>query len=74
MCIPFSKLISFCLGGITLVDKNIGTLSTVKVNKCDDLYKVVTILNKTLKERDLMFGLALDEEEKEKMIFTIYET
>ncbi|WP_280768190.1 YpmA family protein [Salipaludibacillus daqingensis] len=57
-----------------MVDKNIGTLSTVKVNKCDDLYKVVTILNKTLKERDLMFGLALDEEEKEKMIFTIYET
>lgn len=55
-------------------ERGIETLGTVKLKKCDDLYKVVTALNKTLKERELMFGLALDDEEKDKMIFTIYET
>ncbi|MBM7094614.1 MULTISPECIES: YpmA family protein [Alteribacter] len=52
----------------------IDKLATVKVSKSDDLYKVVDSLNRTLKERDLMFGLALDEEDREKMVFTIYET
>jgi hypothetical protein len=35
---------------------------------------MVDSLNRTLKERDLMFGLALDEDDKEQMIFTIYDT
>ncbi|WP_425387215.1 YpmA family protein [Alteribacter aurantiacus] len=52
----------------------IETLATVKVSKSDDLYKVVDSLNRTLKERDLMFGLSLDEKDREKMVFTIYET
>lgn len=49
-------------------------LSTVKLEKCRDAYKVVDSLNRTLKDRDLMFGLALDNENKEQMIFTIYDT
>jgi hypothetical protein len=62
-----------CLGGRTMESK-IEVLSTIKVEKSNDLYKVVTELNKTLKHQDLMFGLALDDENKDKMIFTIYRT
>lgn len=57
-----------------MVEKDIETLGSVKLKKCEDLYKTVTALNQTLKERELMFGLALDDDEKDKMIFTIYET
>ncbi|MCM3713555.1 YpmA family protein [Halalkalibacter oceani] len=49
-------------------------LSTVRVQKAADLYKIVDSLNRTLKEKDLMFGLALDEKDEEKMVFTIYRT
>jgi hypothetical protein len=49
-------------------------LATLTVNKSDDLYKVVDILNRTLKRQDLMFGLALDRDDSEKMVFTIYRT
>lgn len=49
-------------------------LSTVKIEKCRDAYKLVDSLNRTLKEKDLMFGLALDHEDEEKMVFTIYDT
>ncbi|UCZ55288.1 YpmA family protein [Bacillus shivajii] len=56
-------------------DKGIEKLATVKIDKHHELYKVVDMLNRTLKDRDLMFGLALDEDnESEKMVFTIYET
>ncbi|MCA0985748.1 MULTISPECIES: YpmA family protein [Bacillales] len=56
------------------MESNIEVLSTVKVTKSLDIYKIVDALNRTLKERDLMFGLALDEEDQEKMVFTIYRT
>lgn len=57
------------------MDKNqVQLLSTVKLEKCRDAYKLVDSLNRTLKDRDLMFGLALDDENKEQMIFTIYDT
>ncbi|ANX12669.1 YpmA family protein [Fictibacillus halophilus] len=56
------------------MESKIEVLSTVKVDKSSDLYKVVSELNKTLKHQDLMFGLALDDENKDKMIFTIYRT
>ncbi|MEN0643479.1 YpmA family protein [Alkalicoccobacillus gibsonii] len=49
-------------------------LSTVKIQKAPDVYKMVDLLNRTLKDRDLLFGLALDEENEEKMVFTIYKT
>jgi hypothetical protein len=35
---------------------------------------MVDVLNKTLKKNDLMFGLALDQEDQEQAIFTIYRT
>ncbi|SER12542.1 Protein of unknown function [Gracilibacillus ureilyticus] len=50
------------------------TLSTVKINYSEDLYKIVDSLNRTLKEDDLMFGLTLSEEDHEKAVFTIYRT
>nr|WP_042888393.1 MULTISPECIES: YpmA family protein [Anoxybacillus] len=57
-----------------VVESKIEVLATVKVEYSSDLYKIVDCLNRTLKEKDLMFGLALDEENKEKAVFTIYRT
>lgn len=50
------------------------TLATVTLENNPELYKVVDSLNRTLKEDDLMFGLALDEDDYETAIFTIYRT
>ncbi|QDP40433.1 YpmA family protein [Radiobacillus deserti] len=55
-------------------NNKIETLSTVRIQHSDDLYKIVDCLNRTLKEKDLMFGLALDEDEHDKAVFTIYRT
>jgi len=56
-----------------LSDK-IELLASLKIKKCDELYKIVDLLNRTLKSDDLMFGLALDPDDREKMVFTIYRT
>jgi hypothetical protein len=56
------------------MESKIEILSTVSLKHSTDLYKVVDALNKTLKRQDLMFGLALDENDKETAIFTIYRT
>ncbi|MCM2531847.1 YpmA family protein [Neobacillus ginsengisoli] len=56
------------------MESKIEVLSTVKIQHSPDLYKIVDALNRTLKEKDLMFGLALDQEDKNKAIFTIYRT
>ncbi|MEH7331350.1 YpmA family protein [Neobacillus drentensis] len=56
------------------MESKIEVISTVKIQHSVDLYKVVDALNRTLKEKDLMFGLALDQEDKNKAIFTIYRT
>jgi hypothetical protein len=56
------------------MESKIEVLSTVKILHSPDLYKIVDALNRTLKDKDLMFGLALDQEDKNKAIFTIYRT
>jgi hypothetical protein len=56
------------------MENKIDILSTVTVEHSDDLYKIVDLLNRTLKRNDLMFGLALDQEDKNKCVFTIYRT
>ncbi|WP_419881187.1 YpmA family protein [Peribacillus sp. B-H-3] len=56
------------------MESKIEVLSTLTIQNSPDLYKVVDSLNRTLKEKDLMFGLALDSENQEKAIFTIYRT
>lgn len=56
------------------MDKKMEVLSTVRVQKASDLYKIVDSLNRTLKEQDLMFGLSLDDKNEEQMVFTIYRT
>jgi Protein of unknown function (DUF4264) len=61
------------IGGKWMEGK-IEVLSTVKIQHSPDLYKIVDALNRTLKQKDLMFGLALDQEDKNKAIFTIYRT
>lgn len=54
------------------MDNKIEVLSTTRLQYTNNLYKIVDSLNRTPKERDLMFGLALDE--KETAVFTIYRT
>lgn len=56
------------------MESKIEVMATVKIQKSPDLYKVVDVLNRTLKHNDLMFGLALDQEDKETAVFTIYRT
>lgn len=56
------------------MESKIEVLSTVKIQSSPDLYKIVDALNRTLKEKDLMFGLALDQEDQNKAVFTIYRT
>lgn len=56
------------------MESKIEVLSTVNVTYQTDLYKVVDALNRTLKHDNLMFGLALDKEDPEKAVFTIYKT
>ncbi|MBO1513828.1 MULTISPECIES: YpmA family protein [Metabacillus] len=56
------------------MESKIEIVSTVTVDHSEDLYKIVDILNRTLKRDDLMFGLALDQEDQKKCVFTIYRT
>lgn len=56
------------------MESKIEVLSTVKLENSPDLYKIVDGLNRTLKEMDLMFGLALDQNDPNKAVFTIYRT
>jgi len=56
------------------MESKIEVLSTVRIEHSSDLYKIVDSLNRTLKKKDLMFGLALDQEDQSKAIFTIYRT
>jgi hypothetical protein len=56
------------------MESKIEVLSTVKLQHSPELYKIVDALNRTLKQQDLMFGLALDKEDQSKAIFTIYRT
>jgi hypothetical protein len=61
------------IGGI-FVESKIEVISTVKIQHTPDLYKIVDTLNKNLKYQDLMFGLALDNNDQNTAIFTIYRT
>ncbi|HLG27568.1 MAG TPA: YpmA family protein [Paenisporosarcina sp.] len=56
------------------MESKIEILSTVTVDYQSDLYKIVDALNRTLKHRDLMFGLALEKDNQEKAVITIYKT
>ncbi|MEF2291902.1 YpmA family protein [Virgibacillus dokdonensis] len=52
----------------------ITTLATVQIGYSSELYKIVDLCNKTLKEQNLIFGLALDDKDEEQAIFTIYRS
>ncbi|GIN85693.1 DUF4264 domain-containing protein [Heyndrickxia sporothermodurans] len=56
------------------MESKIEVLSTIKLDYQSDLYKIVDALNRTLKHKDVMFGLALDSEDNSKAVFTIYRT
>jgi hypothetical protein len=56
------------------VESKIEILSSVTIEHSEDLYKIVDLCNRTLKRENLMFGLALDENDKNQAVFTIYRT
>jgi hypothetical protein len=56
------------------MESKIEVLATVTLQHSPDLYKIVDCLNRTLKKNDLMFGLALDQNDPNKAVFTIYRT
>ncbi|KAA0562683.1 MULTISPECIES: YpmA family protein [Bacillaceae] len=56
------------------MESRIEILSTVRIEYTDNLYKVVDTLNRTLKKDDYMFGLALDPEDQNQAVLTIYRT
>ncbi|WP_243290032.1 YpmA family protein [Bacillus sp. FJAT-47783] len=56
------------------MESKIEFLSSVTIEHSDDLYKIVDVLNRTLKRENLMFGLALDKDNPNKAVFTIYRT
>lgn len=55
------------------MEKKIEVLSTTRIKYSSDLYKIVDSLNRTLKEQDLMFGLALDEKIKKQLYLRFTE-
>ena len=59
---------------VKLMGEKIEIISTVTVDHSKDLYKIVDALNRSLKRDDLMFGLALDQNDQSKAVFTIYRT
>lgn len=48
-------------------------LATKHVAFSDNMYQVVDFLNKTLKHKKLMFGLALAKENPQEMVLSVYE-
>ncbi|GAE25040.1 hypothetical protein JCM9140_1010 [Halalkalibacter wakoensis JCM 9140] len=56
------------------MNQHIVPLSTTKLKKAEDTYKVVDALNRTLKDEDFLFGLSLDKTDDTTMVFTIYRT
>ncbi|MED3737983.1 YpmA family protein [Virgibacillus pantothenticus] len=56
------------------MENELTTLATVQLCYSSELYKIVDLCNKTLKEQNLIFGLALDDKDEEQAIFTIYRS
>ncbi|WP_334110459.1 YpmA family protein [Thermodesulfitimonas autotrophica] len=48
-------------------------IATRSFKECEELYRVVDFLNKTLKEKRVLFGLTKDSA-KGEMTISIYET
>ncbi len=46
------------------------TLASISIGEFEELYRIVDLLNRTVKDRGLLFGLARG---KDGMTFTIYE-
>ncbi|HUW63437.1 MAG TPA: YpmA family protein [Spirochaetia bacterium] len=52
-------------------EKGLRLIAVKSFQPCDEMYKVVDFLNKTLKERHVMFGLSKNDQGT--MDITIYE-
>lgn len=56
------------------MDRTHGVVGTVDVTASDDLYRLVDFLNRILKDRDLIVGLAKSQQDKDHMTITVYRT
>lgn len=54
------------------MDDKLQVMATHKCTKTEDLYQLVDFLNRNLKDRDVIFGLSLDQEDTTKMLLTLY--
>lgn len=51
-------------------DESLKVIGKISMHKSEELYKLVNFLNKNLKDRNIIFGLSM---ENEKMNIIIYE-
>ncbi len=56
------------------VDSGLTVIATHLCTKTDDLYTLVDFLNRNLKDKDVVFGLANSKQTAEKMVITLYRT
>ncbi len=49
-------------------------IATKDIAPSDDLYLLIDFLNRTLKDRDIMFGLTQSRTDRAKYTVTIYRT
>lgn len=54
------------------MDDKLQVIGTHRCTKTDDLYQLVDFLNRNLKDRGVIFGLSLDQEDDTKMLLTLY--
>lgn len=53
------------------MDKGLELVATLKLPANEDLYKLIDFLNRTLKDKQVVFGVA---ERDSQMLVSIYET
>jgi len=70
----YSRGISPCEESTRLMDSAHCVIATKDVCHSEDLYVLVDFLNRTLKDRDIIFGLAKSTAHENMYTITIYRT
>lgn len=56
------------------MDRSHGVIGATEITASDDLYRLVDFLNRILKDRELIVGLAKSQQKKDHMTITVYRT
>jgi hypothetical protein len=59
---------------VELVDTKLHVIATHMCDKTEDLYLFVDFLNRNLKDKDVIFGLAKADDGSDRMQITLYRT